>query len=67
MRSGQPVTEDHVSGRADLDLRSTLELVELINDEDTRVPAAVRRAARTTVARDEMGRGRENSRSQSIG
>src|SRR5918994_3834236 len=47
MRTGRPpVTEDHVSGRADLDLRSTLELVELINDEDARVPAAVRSAAR---------------------
>ena len=45
MRSGQPVTEDHVSGRADLDLRSTLDLVELINDEDAGVPAAVRNAA----------------------
>ena len=41
MRSGQPVTEDHVSGRADLDLRSTLDLVELINEEDAGVPAAV--------------------------
>jgi N-acetylmuramic acid 6-phosphate etherase len=46
MRNGQPVTEDHVSGRSDLDLRSTLDLVELINDEDAGVPAAVRKAAR---------------------
>ena len=46
MRNGQPVTEDHVSGRSDLDLRSTLDLVELINDEDAGVPAAVRNAAR---------------------
>src|SRR5918993_455377 len=45
MRPGQPVTEDHVAGRADLDLRSTLELVELINDEDAGVPVAVRSAA----------------------
>ena len=45
MRNGQPVTEDHVSGRADLDLRSTLDLVQLINDEDAGVPAAVRNAA----------------------
>jgi N-acetylmuramic acid 6-phosphate etherase len=40
-----PVTEGHVADQADLDLRSTRELVELINDEDARVPAAVRRAA----------------------
>jgi N-acetylmuramic acid 6-phosphate etherase len=45
MRNGPPVTEGHVSGRSDLDLRSTLDLVELINDEDTGVPAAVRSAA----------------------
>jgi N-acetylmuramic acid 6-phosphate etherase len=50
MRNGQPVTEDHVSGRADLDLRSTLDLVELINDEDAGVPAAVRNAARPLAA-----------------
>ena len=34
-----------MAGRADLDLRSTLELVELINDEDAGVPVAVRSAA----------------------
>jgi N-acetylmuramic acid 6-phosphate etherase len=45
MRNGQPVTEDHVSGHSDLDLRPTLDLVELINDEDSRVPGAVRNAA----------------------
>jgi len=45
MRNGQPVTEGHVSGRSDIDLRSTLDLVELINDEDTRVPIAVRSAS----------------------
>jgi N-acetylmuramic acid 6-phosphate etherase len=50
MRPGQPVTEDHVSGRDDLDLRSTLDLVELINDEDAGVPAAVRNAARPLAA-----------------
>jgi N-acetylmuramic acid 6-phosphate etherase len=50
MRNGQPVTEDHVSGRSDLDLRSTLDLVELINDEDAGVPAAVRNAARPLAA-----------------
>jgi N-acetylmuramic acid 6-phosphate etherase len=45
MRNGQPVTEDHVSSRSDLDLRPTLDLVELINDEDSNVPGAVRNAA----------------------
>jgi N-acetylmuramic acid 6-phosphate etherase len=40
-----PVTEGRVLAHADLDLRSTLELVELINEEDAGVPAAVRRAA----------------------
>ena len=45
MRNGQPVTEGHVSGRSDIDLRSTLDLVELINDEDARVPIAVRSAS----------------------
>ena len=50
MPTGQPVTEDHVSGRSDLDLRSTLDLVELINDEDAGVPAAVRNAARPLAA-----------------
>jgi N-acetylmuramic acid 6-phosphate etherase len=41
----EPVTEHHVADRADIDLRSTLELVELINDEDASVAGAVRRAA----------------------
>jgi N-acetylmuramic acid 6-phosphate etherase len=45
MRNGQPVTEDHVSGRSDIDLRSTLDLVELINDEDALVSVAVRNAS----------------------
>jgi N-acetylmuramic acid 6-phosphate etherase len=46
MRNGQPVTEDHVSGRSDIDLRSTHDLVELINDEDALVSVAVRNASR---------------------
>lgn len=45
MRTGQPVTEDHVAGRSDLDLRPTADLIELINDEDTYVPLAVRTAS----------------------
>src|SRR5919199_3591087 len=43
-RSG-PVTEEHLAERRDLDLRGTRELVELINDEDATVAAAVRRAS----------------------
>jgi N-acetylmuramic acid 6-phosphate etherase len=39
------VTEGRVDGHADLDLRSTRDLVELINDEDGKVPAVVRRCA----------------------
>jgi N-acetylmuramic acid 6-phosphate etherase len=39
------VTEHHLAERGDLDLRTTRELVELINDEDATVAAAVRRAA----------------------
>jgi N-acetylmuramic acid 6-phosphate etherase len=50
MRNGQPVTEDHVSGRSDIDLRSTLDLVELINDEDALVSIAVRNASRPLAA-----------------
>jgi N-acetylmuramic acid 6-phosphate etherase len=42
----EPVTERQQSENADLDLRSTAELVELINDEDATVAAAVRRVAR---------------------
>ena len=41
-----PVTEGRVPGYADLDLRSTLELVRLVNAEDARVPAAVARLLR---------------------
>jgi N-acetylmuramic acid 6-phosphate etherase len=40
-----PVTEGRVEEHADLDLRATTELVELVNDEDAKVPAAVRQAA----------------------
>ena len=50
MRNGQPVTEDHVSGRSDIDLRSTLDLVELINDEDALVSIAVRNASQSLAA-----------------
>ena len=50
MRQGHPVTEDHVSARADIDLRPTLDLVELINDEDSSVPGAVRAAAASLAA-----------------
>jgi N-acetylmuramic acid 6-phosphate etherase len=46
----EPVTEHHVADRADIDLRSTLALVELINDEDVRVPEAVRRTAEELAA-----------------
>src|ERR671915_516570 len=45
-----PVTERYVSDRADLDLRSTLDLVELINDEDAKVAAAVRGASLSIAA-----------------
>ena len=50
MHNGQPVTEGHVSGRFDIDLRSTRELVELINDEDAGVSAAVRAASGSLAA-----------------
>jgi N-acetylmuramic acid 6-phosphate etherase len=42
---GLPVTEHTTSAYADLDLRTTRELVVLINEEDDRVAPAVRRAA----------------------
>jgi len=42
---GELATEARHPDRADLDLRSTLELVELMNAEDARVPAAVAAAA----------------------
>jgi len=50
MRNSHPVTEGHVSGRSDIDLRSTVDLVELINDEDRTVPDAVRSAAQSLAA-----------------
>src|ERR1700730_2774386 len=40
-RGSEPITEFHRADRADLDLRSTLELVELINAEDATVAGAV--------------------------
>ena len=45
MSPGRPVTEERSAGYADIDLRPTLDLVELINDEDARVAPAVREAA----------------------
>jgi N-acetylmuramic acid 6-phosphate etherase len=50
MHDGQPVTEGHVSGRFDIDLRSTRELVELINEEDAGVSVAVRAASGSLAA-----------------
>ena len=50
MPTGSPVTEQHVADRSDLDLRPTLELIQLINDEDAGVPAAVRRSAGALAA-----------------
>jgi N-acetylmuramic acid 6-phosphate etherase len=44
-RMEEPVTEHRLEAHADLDLRSTRELVELINDQDATVAAAVRGAA----------------------
>src|SRR5262245_34324120 len=44
-RAEEPVTERHLEAATDLDLRSTRELVELINDEDATVAGAVRAAA----------------------
>ncbi len=46
----EPVTEVAAEGHEDLDLRSTQELVELINEEDATVPAAVRHAASSLAA-----------------
>jgi N-acetylmuramic acid 6-phosphate (MurNAc-6-P) etherase len=53
MRTGSPAHEHHVADRSDLDLRPTLELVELINDEDAarpgrRAPRAGRSPRRST-------------------
>jgi N-acetylmuramic acid 6-phosphate etherase len=46
-RVDDPVTERRNEATADLDLRSTTELVELINDEDATVAGAVRSASRS--------------------
>jgi N-acetylmuramic acid 6-phosphate etherase len=46
----EPVTEVAAEGHEDLDLRSTQELVELINEEDATVPAAVRHAVSSLAA-----------------
>jgi N-acetylmuramic acid 6-phosphate etherase len=46
----EPVTERRESRHADLDLLSTRELVELINDEDARVAPAVGEAAASLAA-----------------
>jgi N-acetylmuramic acid 6-phosphate etherase len=45
-RVDDPVTERRNEANADLDLRSTMELVELINDEDATVAGAVRSVSR---------------------
>ena len=45
MASPEPITERRRPEHADLDLRPTRELVELINDEDALVAPAVRQAA----------------------
>jgi N-acetylmuramic acid 6-phosphate etherase len=45
MSDPEPVTERRVESHADIDLRATRELVELINDEDARVAPAVRAAS----------------------
>jgi N-acetylmuramic acid 6-phosphate etherase len=45
-----PVTEARDARHADIDLRSTLELVELINDADARVAPAVRETAPALAA-----------------
>ena len=45
-----PVTEGRAEEHADLDLRSTQDLVELVNDEDAKVPAAVGAAATALAA-----------------
>jgi N-acetylmuramic acid 6-phosphate etherase len=46
----EPVTEVAAEAHADLDLRSTQELVELLNDEDATVAEAVRGAAPSLAA-----------------
>src|SRR5215207_9043790 len=44
-RVDDPVTERRIEADSDLDLRGTLELVELVNDADATVAAAVRAAS----------------------
>ena len=46
----EPVTEVASEAHGDLDLRSTHELVELLNEEDATVPEAVRAAASSLAA-----------------
>jgi N-acetylmuramic acid 6-phosphate etherase len=46
----EPITEGRVEEHADLDLRPTQELVELVNEEDAKVPAAVRGVAAPLAA-----------------
>jgi N-acetylmuramic acid 6-phosphate etherase len=50
MAGHEPITEGHLGEQLDLDLRSTAELVELMNDEDASVAPAVRAAARPLAA-----------------
>jgi N-acetylmuramic acid 6-phosphate etherase len=50
MPGREPITESHLGELLDLDLRSTADLVELINDEDARVAPAVRAAAAPLAA-----------------
>jgi N-acetylmuramic acid 6-phosphate etherase len=50
MSGYEPITERHLGELLDLDLRSTAELVKLINDEDVRVAPAVRAAAEPLAA-----------------
>ena len=49
-RVDDPVTERRIEANADLDLLGTLELVELVNDADATVAAAVRAAAAPLAA-----------------
>ena len=49
-RVDDPVTERRIEANADLDLRGTLELVELVNEADATVAAAVRAAAAPLAA-----------------
>jgi N-acetylmuramic acid 6-phosphate etherase len=46
----EPSTEARAEEYADLDLRPTQELVDLLNDEDATVPGAVRRASASLAA-----------------